>query len=383
MKRSVTIATVILVFVSASSFLVPARVMAQIPRLISYQGVLTDTLGHPKPDGTYTFTFELYRVSSGGTALWNETKSLSTHGGLFATMLGDQTTFPDSVRFDNPYWLSVQVGSEVLSPRIQLGAVGYSLNSMHAFRSDTARFAINTGATFAPNDTLEVSFNSITAPIGNPANIASGLTLKNISPSVLSGAQNSPAIALTQYSWNPTANASQENSWYIHNWGFSTSGTTGGVLTFTVRKPSDPLTISPFAIDEGGRTLLGYTKAHLPGYSGFWGEDFGQWSCILAGKTVVGWPENNVTSDLRVTGNTTMDGFLGSSLNGGSARFGEGDSVEVSITGLTGSAGAVATFAEAPATNNPIYTATIQNGKLTFKSGGNNGKKFWYWIVNQ
>ena len=33
---------------------------AQIPHTISYQGVLTDTAGNPKPDGNYSFTFNLY-----------------------------------------------------------------------------------------------------------------------------------------------------------------------------------------------------------------------------------------------------------------------------------------------------------------------------------
>jgi hypothetical protein len=34
--------------------------VAQIPRNISYQGILTDSLGNPKPDGKYKFTFRLY-----------------------------------------------------------------------------------------------------------------------------------------------------------------------------------------------------------------------------------------------------------------------------------------------------------------------------------
>ena len=382
MKNILTVTVVAPLCVFMLMLSIPATLRAQIPRIISYQGILTDSLGHPKPDSTYAFTFRIYSERSSNNALWVETKSLSTRHGLFATMLGDHTAFPDSVRFDDQYWLSVQVGTEFLIPQLQLGSVGYAFNAIHAEQSDTAKFARNVHATFGSaeiSDSVVINVNSINAAVAKPANIVPGLSLRNnTSPGP---DQNSPALALSHYSINPTTSKSEENSWYIYNWGFSTSGTSGGVLTFTVKKPSDPLTISPFAIDEVGRTLIGYTRANSSTYQGFWGEDFGQWACILAGKTVVGWPDVGIRSDFHVTGTTTMDGFLSSSRNSGSSVLGDGDSVEVSIEGLTESAGAVATFAEAPATNNPIYTDRIANGRVTFKSAGNTGKRFWYWII--
>jgi hypothetical protein len=112
---------------------------AQIPRTLSYQGVLTDSLGNPKPDGTYSFTFRLYDAESGGGALWTEAKTLAVRRGLFSTFLGDQVTFGASLTFERQYWLSVQVaGQPELSPRIPLSAAGYSLNSLKA---DTAGYA--------------------------------------------------------------------------------------------------------------------------------------------------------------------------------------------------------------------------------------------------
>ena len=401
--------------------LAPSRVSAQIPRVISYQGVLTDTTGHPKPDGTYDFTFALYTAATGGSPIWSESKSLSIHGGLFATLLGDHASFSDSVGFDRSYWLSVQVGNDILSPRLQLSAVGYSLNSAHSSRSDTSKYAagaaradtalyaVNTAATFgsATSDNAVVeNYNAIVAPAtSQPANIISGMTLRNSTVSSFYAAQNSPALTFSATSWNPTAVKSEVSTWSIHRWGFITDGTAGAVLAFTVQRPG-PLTITPVAFDEGGRVLLGYTQPLSSTYLGFRGEDFGQWNVILAGPTVVGWPEtglesdlrvtgttridgglvvglpdNGVKSDLRVTGKATLDGFVSSSHNAGSATFGAGDSVVVLIDGLSGSAGAVATFAEAPAVNNPIFTDNIQAGQITFKSTGNSGKRFWYWIV--
>jgi hypothetical protein len=116
---------------------------AQIPRMLSYQGVLSDTLGNPKPDGQYTLTFRLYESSGGGSSLWSEQKTLPLKRGLFSTTLGDQSAFGTAVRFDRPYWLGLQIGTAPeLVPRIVLTAAGYSLN---AARADTAQYAQSSG----------------------------------------------------------------------------------------------------------------------------------------------------------------------------------------------------------------------------------------------
>ncbi|MDI6805011.1 MAG: hypothetical protein QME58_14440, partial [Bacteroidota bacterium] len=115
---------------------------AQIPRTLSYQGVLTDSLGNPKPDDSYSITYRLYETSSGGIAIWTEQKILQVKRGLFSTILGDQVPFSADVKFDRPYWMSLQVAAEPeLLSRIPLTAVGYSLNSSY---SDTAKFALST-----------------------------------------------------------------------------------------------------------------------------------------------------------------------------------------------------------------------------------------------
>ncbi|MCI0694312.1 hypothetical protein L0337_20175 [candidate division KSB1 bacterium] len=114
---------------------------AQIPRTLSYQGVLTDNAGNPRPDGNYTFTFRLYTSLTGGTAIWSESKSLPVKSGLFSTVLGEQTPFGATVKFDKQYWLGIQVQDELneLSPRIPLTSVGYSFSSL---RADTANVSV-------------------------------------------------------------------------------------------------------------------------------------------------------------------------------------------------------------------------------------------------
>ncbi len=114
---------------------------AQIPRTISYQGVLTDNAGNPKPDGDYTITFSFYDSDAGEVAVWNEVKTIKVSKGLFSTSLGDQSAFSDSVKFDKQYWLGIKINSDPeLSPRIILNSSAYSFSSIN---SDTAKNIID------------------------------------------------------------------------------------------------------------------------------------------------------------------------------------------------------------------------------------------------
>lgn len=117
-------------------------VLAQIPRTISYQGVLTDAKGNPRPDGNYDLTFALYAESTGGTKLWQETKSLAVAKGMFSTSLGDVTAIPLS--FDRQYYLGIAVGTgQEFSQRIKLSAAAYAFRAVSADSSGKATLANN------------------------------------------------------------------------------------------------------------------------------------------------------------------------------------------------------------------------------------------------
>ncbi len=105
---------------------VSSLAMAQIPKTISYQGVLTDLEGNPVADGTYSLTFRLYEEAEGGTAVWEETHaSVTVTDGVFGVLLGSVT--PLELTFDQPYWLGLAVNGEAeLMPRVALAAVPYS-----------------------------------------------------------------------------------------------------------------------------------------------------------------------------------------------------------------------------------------------------------------
>jgi len=103
-------------------------VSAQIPKTISYQGILLDAAGQKVLDGDYPMTFSLCQNPSDAPALWEESQSIAIMGGIFNAILGSRV--PLNLRFDKPYWLGVTIGSgDELSPRTQLTAAAYSLSA--------------------------------------------------------------------------------------------------------------------------------------------------------------------------------------------------------------------------------------------------------------
>lgn len=220
------------------SFLVPLFIsmmvmcqvsMAQIPRTLSYQGVLTDSLGNPKPDGTYNLTFRLYDAESGGSALWIEAKSLEIRRGLFSTLLGDQVAFGSRLTFDERYWLSVQVGGQPeLAPRIPLSAVGFSINSL---RADTARYALHAPVP-ASVDSAGIAGTVKDGAI-TTAKIQNGTIL--FADIAQNGATNGEVIKWNGAAWSAEPDASGSGG----GGGWTDGGTTVGLTT-----PSDTVALN-------------------------------------------------------------------------------------------------------------------------------------------
>ncbi len=126
------------------------RTIAQIPRTLSYQAVLTDKSGTPKPDGLYDVTFRLYDADNGGAPLWTETQTLDIRRGLFSAVLGSVTPFGDDLAFTQPYWLSLEVAPDPeLTSRLPLTATGYSLGpwtaTTPAMKNGVGKMAGNAG----------------------------------------------------------------------------------------------------------------------------------------------------------------------------------------------------------------------------------------------
>ncbi|MCK6619145.1 MAG: hypothetical protein HUU32_07095 [Calditrichaceae bacterium] len=100
----------------------------QIPKTMSYQGVLTDASGAPVPDGNYLLHFRFYQSPTGGSPIWMENQTVAVTDGIFNVTLGSLN--PLTLPFNTAYWLGVTVsppGPE-LTPRTPLTAAPYSLS---------------------------------------------------------------------------------------------------------------------------------------------------------------------------------------------------------------------------------------------------------------
>ena len=132
-----------------------------IPHRISFQAMITDTLGNPVTDGTHNFTFRIDRPTQGGQVqtIWEETKQVAVVDGLISTILGSVNPI-GIIPFSNNYFLRVALDNEVISVS-PLTSVPFAFNASramgannathadtanfthHAMHADTAHFVMN------------------------------------------------------------------------------------------------------------------------------------------------------------------------------------------------------------------------------------------------
>ncbi|MFH0714908.1 MAG: hypothetical protein V1847_04245 [Candidatus Diapherotrites archaeon] len=119
--------------------MVASTVFAEPPRLMNFQGRLKNSSG-TDINTTVDMVFKLYTASSGGTAIWTETRSgantVTVSNGIFSVLLGEITSL--DVNFDQQYWLGITVASDSeMSPRLKLASAPYAFdsNSLNTFPS--------------------------------------------------------------------------------------------------------------------------------------------------------------------------------------------------------------------------------------------------------
>jgi hypothetical protein len=113
-----------------------------VPKLMNYQGYLTDTLGIPIDD-TLDMTFSIYDGVTSGNLWWSETQTnIPIVHGIFSVILGTSTSIPDSVFVDGTdRWLELVLeGPVTLAPRTRMTSAGYAYMATY---SDTAEYARN------------------------------------------------------------------------------------------------------------------------------------------------------------------------------------------------------------------------------------------------
>ncbi len=105
----------------ALCLVIASLAVATPPRLISYQGRVTDNVGTPVNQNGASVRFILYTDSTGGTIRWAEVTTKDIVDGLFSHVMGSLVALPDSLFINyDALFLEIMVNGEVNQPRTRL-----------------------------------------------------------------------------------------------------------------------------------------------------------------------------------------------------------------------------------------------------------------------
>ena len=128
-----------LVLTLAAVLMLTSSASAQIPRILSMQGVLLDANNQPLADGMYNMTFRIYDAQSGGNMLFEEYFAVPVTDGNYLALIGEKNAL--NLAFDKPYWMSVTPDGGKEAPRMQLTTSPYAFKAVMTEKADTATFA--------------------------------------------------------------------------------------------------------------------------------------------------------------------------------------------------------------------------------------------------
>ncbi|MDQ3123903.1 MAG: hypothetical protein M3Q14_04455, partial [bacterium] len=202
-----TLAVVLLVLVSLALGFIRSldnTVNAAASEYLNFQARLKNNSGGISPDGNYNIEFKLYSASTGGSALWTETRSganvVRVANGYFSVNLGSVTAFPNTIDWSERHWLTMNIGGTgtpswdgEMNPRLLLTAVPY------AFKAQTALGvgSMNTSAGSTNSNGVTITTGNATGATSNSGNISidSG-TATGTSGTISLGATNASSLIL-------------------------------------------------------------------------------------------------------------------------------------------------------------------------------------------
>ncbi|MCK4918690.1 MAG: hypothetical protein KAS02_02815, partial [Candidatus Pacebacteria bacterium] len=153
---------------------------------INYQGKLTDSAGVGVTDGDYNMEFKLYTVSSGGTAIWTETLTLTNKvtvaSGLFSVLLGNITSIA-GVDFNQDLYLGVNIGGTgtaswdgEMTPRKQIASVPSAFEADQLDGLDSTQFLRSDEADTMSASSASTLLSVVQSGVGNILSLFDGAT---------------------------------------------------------------------------------------------------------------------------------------------------------------------------------------------------------------
>jgi hypothetical protein len=280
-----------------------AGMQAQIPRVLSYQGMLLGSNKQPVADAQYALTFKLYDETS--SVVWTEVQNqVPVGGGMFLAMLGSVT--PLSIPFDKAYTLGIQVGSDPeMQPRMPLNSVAYAIRAEEANRL----LGYSLRPTPEPNMLLPLDSTG-----KFPASVISGGTgsgdfIKKNVPDSSRGTSTSPIVLFSNLGSGNGVDARSASGVGLAGRSTSNDGVTGwtgtsgksGVYGYTTEGAGVT------GRSDKGNGVVGWTGAAASGVFGHTSNDTGTGVHGLAtsSKGVGVWGFNNVSGNFAKLGTET------------------------------------------------------------------------------
>jgi len=124
----------VLVLAAATVIVAAQAEETQIPRLLSFQGVLIQPDGTVYPDGQYLIAVRLFTTETDGSPVFVDELSSAVVGGVFNLIIGEQASIED-VDFTQQLWLEIGLpGSpqQTFSPRTKLTTAPYAMMAQNS-----------------------------------------------------------------------------------------------------------------------------------------------------------------------------------------------------------------------------------------------------------
>ncbi len=172
-----TIRSITLAALTLSLLLTAGTSQAEVPLLINYQGILSDSDGVAL-ETSIAINFAIFDASNGGTVLWSETHgSVTVSDGRFHVLLGSVTPIHDSVFASPDRYLSVQVGGDTEQiPRTRFVSVPYAHRTatIDGAGGGDVTSPVRIGDGHEPSGTNAFVAGSDNAATGNHATVGGG-----------------------------------------------------------------------------------------------------------------------------------------------------------------------------------------------------------------
>jgi hypothetical protein len=325
---------------------------AQIPQLVSYQGLLTDSSG-AAVDDSVSMVFSIYDAETGGTQIWTEAHSnIPVIEGRFNVLLGGINPLDDSVFIESNRYLGIAVeGDPETQPRIRIGSAPYAGNA-GSVRNSSGGSVLLVGSA---SDTVQINPYSgyafrMTNDSGDErlimaADDAEGptISIKNPNGRYMTLGSGDSTICIYGMDGESRVIIGMEAGDRIDGGGavsvyddssrLAVSVTREGVAIFNSDARSD--TVAIFSAD-GNITSKGWISMGTDSLNGTWSTVFGQ-NCSGqgTGSTVSGGITNHAVGGVSTISGGTMHSCFGygATIGGGQNNHADSGSYYSAITG--------------------------------------------------